>query len=142
MILFTYYTKSDRRCIVSRRKLVGLRVQYSTALRPPGVKLEVLDDTTPGACVLHLKSILSPNCLRRWLVPEEVASCHLATVETWRTELETGMLTENRLGLTSIFMTQSRFHPPWQSTMSSNFMACCRTCPKLLCHFDRKFSNP
>jgi hypothetical protein len=64
MNYFTYYTESDQRCIASRRKLVGLRVQYSAALRPSGVKLEVLDDTTPGV-VLHLTSILSQNYLQR-----------------------------------------------------------------------------
>src|SRR6266436_3501034 len=103
MVDSTYCKESDQRCIVSRRQQVGLRVQYSTALRPSGMKLEVLDDTTPGAWVRHLKSILSPNYLQRWLIPEEVASGHLATVETWRTELETELLTENRLVLTSIF---------------------------------------
>ena len=115
MIYFTYYTESDQRCIASRRKLVGLRVQYSAALRPSGVKLEVLDDKTPGV-VLHLTSILSENYLQRWLILEEVASGLLATVETWQTE--TG---ENPLVLTSIFMTQSRFHPLWQLTFQSNY---------------------
>jgi hypothetical protein len=86
MVHFTYCKEFDQRCIVSRRKLVGLQVQYSTALRPSGVKL-VWDDTTPGAALL-LRSILSQNYLQKWLILERVAPGLLATVETWETETE------------------------------------------------------
>src|ERR1700683_1069786 len=103
MIHSAYCKESDQRCIVSQWQLVGLQAQYSAALRPSRLQLEVWDDTTPGAWVLHLKSILSPDYLR-WLILEEVASGLPPTVETWQTA--TGRLTENCLVLTSIFMTQ------------------------------------